>query len=195
MELFFDTETSDMYKWKLPPTDNSQPWIVQVGAILSTEDIIYSEINLIVYPDGRTISLEAGEIHNISPDLANEVGIYEPYIMNILKELINNADLLVCHNYKFDMSMLKSVWLRGNYDSTHLYAITNKPYYCTMEASTNLLKLSGKYGKYKWPKLSELYRFLFNEDLVGAHDAMYDVRATRRCYYELMRRRNESNKL
>lgn len=31
-----------------------------------------------------------------------------------------------------------------------------------------------------------VHRFLFNEDFEGAHDALSDVRATRRCYYEMV---------
>jgi hypothetical protein len=66
--------------------------------------------------------------------------------------------------------------------------LLTKSTFCTMEKSTNLVKLPGKYGKYKWPKLVELYKFLFNEELTGAHDALVDILATRRCYYELLKR-------
>ena len=60
-----------------------------------------------------------------------------------------------------------------------------KSLFCTMKSSTNLCRLPGRYGNFKWPKLTELYKFLFNEEMEGAHDAMVDVRATRKCYYRL----------
>ena len=44
-------------------------------------------------------------------------------------------------------------------------------------------------GQYKWPKLTELHEFLFGESFTGAHDALTDVKATARCFWELYKRR------
>ena len=44
------------------------------------------------------------------------------------------------------------------------------------------------YGGYKWPKLEELYRKLFGYTFDGAHDALADVEATRKCYFELKKK-------
>ena len=60
-----------------------------------------------------------------------------------------------------------------------------KDHYCTMKETTDLCKLPGRYGNYKWPKLQELHKHLFGENFVGAHDAMFDIKATMRCYYKL----------
>lgn len=51
-----------------------------------------------------------------------------------------------------------------------------------MKAMTPICKLPGTYDDFKWPRLSEAYRFAFNEDFSGAHDAMADVRACLRIY-------------
>ncbi len=40
---------------------------------------------------------------------------------------------------------------------------------------------------YKSPKLEELYKFLFKEDIINAHNAAADVDATARCFFELLR--------
>jgi hypothetical protein len=53
-----------------------------------------------------------------------------------------------------------------------------------MEASTDFCKIQGYYG-YKWPKLSELHIKLFGEDFDGAHDALADIEATARCFWEM----------
>lgn len=37
------------------------------------------------------------------------------------------------------------------------------------------------------PILQELHNHLFNEDFDGAHDALADVKATARCFFELKR--------
>ena len=42
-------------------------------------------------------------------------------------------------------------------------------------------------GGYKWPKLTELHQHLFNEDFEGAHDALADVMATVKCYFNLIK--------
>ena len=56
-----------------------------------------------------------------------------------------------------------------------------------MLASTNYCAIPGSYGKFKWPKLQELYVKLFNEKFEGAHDALADIEATVKCYFELVK--------
>jgi len=40
----------------------------------------------------------------------------------------------------------------------------------------------------KFPTLEELHTVLFGENFQGAHDALADVRATAKCFFELLRR-------
>jgi DNA polymerase III subunit epsilon len=55
---------------------------------------------------------------------------------------------------------------------------------CTMQATTDFCKIQGPYG-YKWPSLPELHFKLFRETFDEAHDAMVDINATARCFWEL----------
>jgi DNA polymerase III epsilon subunit-like protein len=57
---------------------------------------------------------------------------------------------------------------------------------CTMQAATDYCRLPGQYG-YKWPSLQELHTKLFGQPFEGAHNALVDVRACARCYFELKR--------
>ena len=59
-----------------------------------------------------------------------------------------------------------------------------------MQKSTNFCAIpsNGNYAGYKWTKLEELYQKLFGTTFSGAHDAMSDVEATRKCYLELKKR-------
>ncbi len=41
----------------------------------------------------------------------------------------------------------------------------------------------------KWPTLPQLHAKLFNEHFEGAHQALADVRAGAKCYFELKRRK------
>ena len=99
------------------------------------------------------------------------------------------ADLLVAHNLDFDRTMIVAELFRMRQWESLLaakQAFVEKPGFCTMKATTPICKLPGKFGNdYKWPKLQEAYKHLFNEEFQGAHDAMADVRACARVYYSL----------
>lgn len=57
------------------------------------------------------------------------------------------------------------------------------PMICTMKSTTKLLNIPGPYGP-KFPRLQELYAYLFSVQ----HNAFHDLRATARCYFELINR-------
>jgi DNA polymerase III subunit epsilon len=193
MELFFDTETSDLFKFGVQKySDDNFPWVVQLGAVLAESEVIYAELNVIIQPEGREISDEAARVHQIDQDLAKQVGVWESDVASIMSSLIRRAETLVAHNYDFDSQMLAAMFKR-NGPSSVVDALFGPNSFCTMRETTDLCQLSGgPYGQYKWPKLQELHQFLFNEPFVGAHDAMFDIRATMKCYYELKRREIEA---
>src|SRR3989338_3900807 len=93
--------------------------------------------------------------------------------------------MIIAHNLTFDLGILK-----------HDYKIANLPFplhgkiqICTMKLSTawcRLPKLNNTTG-FKWPSLDELHYRLFGEGFDGAHDALADTHACRRCYFELVR--------
>ena len=186
MELFFDTETSGLFNFKRPDHKAENfPWIVQLGAILAEDNIPYMEFNVIIKPEGRTITEDAQNVHKISVELAEKTGIYEPTVARVFSEMIRCADTLVCHNWAFDSRLVLGMLHRTNSRFCAEKLILDAKSFCTMLNTTNLCRLPGKYGKYKWTTLRELHIHLFGHDFVGAHDAMFDIRATMKCYYEL----------
>lgn len=196
--LFFDTETSDLINFKARDTDPSQPWVVQLAAILSTEERIISSMNMTIQSKGLPMSKGAQETHGISVEFADNYGHEPEDAFNIFVTLCNKADLLVAHNKSFDFRLIAIMAKRINSKPNNLNYevlpvldnIKEIPSVCTMMSTTKLCQLpypSGKAGN-KWPKLTELHMFLFGEEFDGAHDALADVMATRRCYYELLRR-------
>ena len=190
MELFFDTETSGFRQVALAHNDPKQAWVVQLGAILSDANHIYAEINFIIRPNGRSIHPGAERVHGISTAVASN-GVKEELAAAAFSDLLPHCDKLVCHNYKFDIYLVQDLLMRNYYD-LEAQQLLEKDYYCTMLNSTQLCKLPSKYkGKFKWPKLTELYQFLFGYEFDGAHDAMADVRATRECYYKMMENNND----
>lgn len=113
--------------------------------------------------------------------------IGEP-IEKVLTEWVedyNQADLLLAHNLNFDKSVVSAELIRAG-----IRVKGNIPGFCTKLEGEEICKLPSQYpGKYKWPRLEELYRHLFGKDFEGAHDALCDIIACKECYLEIMLRR------
>lgn len=185
--LFFDTETSGLPKnYKAPPsTGDNWPRVIQLAfQVYNDQGDLVEEYESLIKPDGWTITEEAEKVHGISMDKAMDEGVDIRIVLENFAECINMSDVLVAHNLNFDFSVLASEFLRYGFRAD------KKPKLCTMQATTELMKLPSPYkkGQYKWPKLMELHEWLFNETFDGAHDALEDVRATARCFFELHRR-------
>lgn len=190
MELFFDTETTGMLLFGQGADHPGQPDIVQLAMILSDKDKIMAEASFIV--DARMfnktwkLDAKAAEIHGITEEDIKASGLSLASVLQVMHDMLFHADTVVCHNTSFDIAVVQASAHRSKQQDVW-ERLLGLPSFCTMQKSTSLCKLPGKRG-YKWPKLQELHQFLFNEPFTGAHDALADVRATRRCYYELKNR-------
>jgi hypothetical protein len=58
---------------------------------------------------------------------------------------------------------------------------------CTMKTTVDFCALKGNGERFKYPKLWELYKKLFWEYFIGAHDALVDVEATLKAFLELQK--------
>lgn len=194
MDLFFDTETSGLINFKAPNSHSSQPWIVQLAAILSTKDRIYGSLNCLLKPlqSDWTITQGAYEAHKISIEDVNTYGLEGRIGLGIFTDLASMSTTMIAHNNEFDWRLLDIMATRlESINQIILMELKKKSQVCTMKSTTELCKLPATFkgrGKYKWPKLEELHRHLFKCDF-NAHDAMEDVKATRRCYYKLVEER------
>lgn len=183
--LFFDTETNGLPKDYKAPVSNVENWprVVQMAWIVcDATGKELSSFETLIKPDGWTITPEVTKIHSITPEMAEYEG--KP-IRSILDEFwvdIKDATCLIAHNYSFDRKVLGAEFIRGG-DVDHM---SNKNSICTMMSSTKFCAIPGPYGA-KWPKLHELHMKLFGKGFEGAHGALADVRATARCFYELVR--------
>lgn len=187
MYLFFDTETSGLPRnWKAPVTDLSNwPRLVQLAYLVYDDSgRKLHEHSVIIQPDGWTIDREAAAVHGISLERARREGVPLRDVMQDLAEQLMHSETLVAHNMAFDSKIVGAEFLR----TFGTNPLNGKRKLCTMETSTDILKLPGYYG-YKWPKLDELHRYLFGEGFEGAHDALADIRATSRCFWEMRRKR------
>lgn len=185
MYLFFDTETTGLPKdWKAPVTDlNNWPRLVQLAYLYyDNQGNKISEGDYIIKPNGFTIPVESSNIHGITTEIAISKGVDLQNVLTHFQGLINEAKTLVAHNMSFDEKIVGSEFLRNGFQN----AIPVKPKICTMQSTTNFCKIEGYYG-YKWPKLSELHYKLFGYEFEEAHNAMVDINATAKCFWELKR--------
>ena len=181
--LFFDTETTGLpTNWKAPVSDiNNWPRIVQIAWTLSSqEDGRLESKDFIIKPEGFKIPKESSDVHGITTEQANEEG---KNLLDVLTEFdkdLKKSNRLVAHNISFDEKVLGAEFIRKGVENDFFA----KRRLCTMQKSTDYCKLPGRYG-YKWPTLSELHNVLFGKGFEDAHNAMGDVIATEKCFWEL----------
>lgn len=183
--LFFDTETTDLPDFKKQATDPSQPHILQLAAILIDQTgLVLAEINLLVKPDGWTINPKAEAVHGISMERATKYGLKLGTVVKLFLALADKADLLVAHSFDFDEKMIRRE-LHHLGEPQTAEAFRDRKNHCTMKQGTALCKIPSARGGFKWPKLQELHGHLFGVGFEDAHDAMADIRATVRCFFEM----------
>lgn len=184
--LFFDTETTGFPNKKLPTEHRDQPHLLQLAFIVDDKTgNTVDEFCEIIKP---TLTFQVPEaayrIHGISYDRALKVGASGDFVLSLFHEWWSKCDRVVAHNYAFDVELMKITFARSSIKRKKRATVPDV--YCTMLRGTNVLKIPGRYGKYKWPSLDEAYRVLVDKSgFEGAHDALNDVRACRKVYYAL----------
>ncbi len=140
--------------------------------------------NLLIRPDGFEIPYSAEKVHGISTEKAKSQGLPLEEALSIFNDSLDRSRILVGHNISFDISALGAEFIRSGIETSFL----DKKQVCTMRSTTDYLKLTGgRGGKFKPPKLMELYEYLFEEQFQDAHNAAADVEATAMCFLELLR--------
>ncbi len=190
MYMFFDTETSDLpkdRKIKDPRVFNNFPHLVQLGFLTYDENKnITKTYNQIIKPDNFIISEGSANVHKITQEYAIENGIPLNDALNDFFDAVENVQFLIAHNVEFDLQVIYAECFRNKFKRK----LKNKPIkICTIKTTTNFCKIKSDWkNSYKWPKLSELHTILFNENFEGAHDALNDVKATAKCFFECVNR-------
>lgn len=172
----FDTETPGF----------KQDGIMQLAAVVIDRDFkVIGKFNSLIKPEFYgEVEEGAFAAHGITKERCEAHGIPLTAALGMLSNFIKTTDVAICHNYAYDSRVVsKCLSLLGKDNF-----LDRKRNFCTMNATTDLCKLPGKYGKHKWPKLQEAHKFLFGEEFESAHDALADVEATVRILQELKRK-------
>jgi DNA polymerase III subunit epsilon len=188
MYLFLDTETTGITRKPAfaTPDLKSHPRLVQIAWLLTDEH--GSELraqNFIIRPDGFQIPRTAADRHRITTETARRLGIDLADALSAFSKDLAAANYLVAHNILYDTRVIAAEFGRIGASPTPLELTTS---YCTMLSATRICGIAGGPRRHKWPTLTELHTFLFGQEFDGAHNAVADVRACAKCFFELKRR-------
>ncbi len=141
--------------------------------------------NYIIKPED--FNIKNSNIHGITHDMALFTGIsFVEAILNI-RNIFLTCEVIIAHNIIFDKNILLSELYRIG-DDTLIKHINSISYFCTSKGCSNITKIPFNSTKFKQPKLTELYKYLFETDIEhGLHDACYDIENTTLCLLKLVK--------
>lgn len=183
--LFYDTETTGLPTcYTAPHTDvHNWPRIIELAWELCYEDgtTIRKGCDLIE-PDGWKMPTDEFWIENGFTQDGNELcGIPIAEALEKFVEAWEEADVLIAHNLSYDYPITNCELFRLG------LKIPKSRTFCTKLASENICKIPGYKGKYKWPTLTEAYRFFYKKEFDGAHHAGWDVDACKQVFLGIVK--------
>lgn len=188
MYLIFDTETTGIPHNKTAPITDLDNWprLVQLAWQLHDNNgRLLSQHSYIIQPEGFDIPFNAEQIHGISTKRAQEEGIQLSEVMKTFIKDLDRTKLLVGHNIEFDINIIGAEYIRQSLQPDSFLSLERLD---TGIVSTEYCQLKGGIGgRLKMPRLNELHQKLFGKDIEDAHDAAYDVDATARSFFGLIK--------
>ena len=182
-KLFIDTETTGLINDELDY--ENYPRIIQFSSFDSEQEKLN---NVYITHDELEVSPEIENLTGISNAFLKENGKGIHTIFKPIHEA--SKRVIIGHNIDFDLSVIDSEFIRIPKDnngttwisSSHGLRLRNHlreglQLFCTMK------KFSSIYGG-KYPKLSEMYSFFFEEEVPeNIHNSEVDVKMLVDCYY------------
>ena len=189
--LIFDTETTGLPSKRNASINATHQWpyIIQLSYILydtKTHQIETIENNIVKIPESVNVSPESVKFHKITKEKSQNSGIDIIILLKSFNNCVNDADCIVAHNLDFDKNMIMVECLRNKITHNFLKHTKQTLEYCTMKNSVDLCKIKAYNNSgneyYKYPKLSELYKYIFGYIPDGLHNSIIDVLLCLRCY-------------
>jgi DNA polymerase-3 subunit alpha len=189
MYLIFDVETTGLPHNKSAPVTDTENWPRAVQLAWQLHDAsgrLLAHHNFLIRPDGFNIPFKAEQVHGISTQRALQEGAGLDRVMALFLNDAARATWLAGHNLGFDLMILGAELVRLQQDPQ---LILSQQKIDTATSATGFCKLpGGPGGSLKIPTLNELHQALFGHGFTDAHNAAFDVAATARCLFELMKR-------
>jgi DNA polymerase-3 subunit alpha len=190
MYLIFDTETTGIPRNKTAPLTDLENWprLVQIAWQLhDAKGKLLSQHNYLIKPEGFDIPYKAEQIHGISTKRALAEGTDIASVFEAFNKDLENTQALVGHNIEFDVNIIGAEFIRMTISTDNFLGLRKVD---TGIESIEFCQLAGGIGgRLKMPRLVELHEKLFGKDFGDAHDASYDVAATARCFFGLVKRK------
>jgi DNA polymerase III epsilon subunit-like protein len=166
--LFIDTETTGLGKSDV---------VLQLAYIATNADgsEVLEKDATFAHEFDYEIHPEAAKVNGLTKEIVKAKGYWPPSIERTLQMLHTLAEsmFVVGHNIDFDLRLIRQ---------------TCERYGVEFPATVNTICTKKAAQKAKIPaKLGDLHNHLFGKDFDGAHDALADVKATARCFFELKR--------
>jgi len=193
MFLTFDSETTGLPKNYKAPLSDSDNWprLVQLAwQINDNKGKLKSNKSYIIKPQGFTIPYNSEKVHGISTEIALKEGHNLEFVLKEFENDLFLSKYIIGHNIDFDINIVGAEYYRKKIKS----CLEDKIKIDTGKISKQFCNLSGGIGgRLKMPKLIELYEILFGEKFSDAHDATYDVNATAKSFFELVKKEQYIN--
>lgn len=172
----FDTETTNLIHNSLQPL-HKQPKIIEFFALSLDDEQGFKEVGThhAFFNPGVPLLPEVVKITGLTDEKLSDKPKFSDAGADAIEKFIGASDVLVAHNISYDMDVCRFEFKRlGRRIKFPVRRV------CTVEATESMkgFRLN----------LTALHMELFGEAFESAHSAEHDVRATARCYVELIKR-------
>lgn len=157
--IFFDTETTGL--------SESKDEILQLSIIDKDGNTLFSQY---IKPTKRKTWKSAEAINGITPAMVKSCPTFDLYY-NQIQDIFDNASLVVGYNTEFDMKFIRAAGIE--YNGITADVMLDYQRIGHSDRYKKLVQCARYYG-YKWDG--------------DAHDALADTKATRHCFYEMIKR-------
>jgi DNA polymerase III epsilon subunit-like protein len=167
-------------------TGCSEAFILQLSWGIYKEDGTLQEMkDYYLKPENEIfIHPRAQIIHGITYEslLEEENSLDVKTLLKSFTEDLKHCKRLVAHNLNGDLKTLNKELFRHDMDEINVET------YCTMKETKKFCNVKDKINRIKNPRISELYKKLFNEDIdyTKAHNSCYDVELCAKCYFQYL---------
>lgn len=172
--VIFDTETTGLVRHSAIPLKD-QPRIVEFAAIrINAKGKEVDRLDFLVNPGIPIPTDVAAKSHKITDDDVARKRSWSHHVKSVAK-IFWGAKGSIAHNLSFDMALVNFAMARAE-----TVMVWPERKICTVEETVHILG--------RRMKLNELHAHLFEANFDGAHRAMNDVEALKKCVLELVKR-------
>jgi len=183
--MFVDTETTglpitigfDNYHHPSNIDKYNPSRVIELGYLVYENDKLIKEYDSLIRPDDFLVSNT--HIHGITQ---YDTEVKGKSIIEVFSEMLKDlegVDYIIGHNIMFDINVILAECYRYKFEKL-VDKIERTQTKCTQKIGKKKMNL------YKYPKLIELYKFLFSNELKQDHRALSDAKACADCYFKMV---------